>query len=245
MDTIFNMFDAVVIGLIILLSLKGLISGFTKELFSALGIIGGLFAATFFNKEVAQYIGSNFDLGINIKVLELISLIAIFIAIFIIMKVIYKIIASISSDDYISPTSRLGGMLIKMITLFFIFSLITFALSSKPQITEKFKDTLSSSKLYPLLKSTGATILNAPQLVNGSSNSSSLKDSNNTKSAEEKNSETKESNSTSKSEIDNNNTTKAKVEDINNTQKSEDMNSSNQKESNNSKVTTDSNTTKE
>ena len=156
----FNLFDAVVIGLIILLSLKGLLSGFTKELFNAIGLIGGLFVASYYKKALATYLHDNFLNSLSMPLLELLSLLVIFISIFIVAKLLYKIVESVSSNDYISGASRLGGMLVKMITLFFVFSLIVFGLSSKPQVVNKFKDVLDSSKLYPLLKSSGALILN-------------------------------------------------------------------------------------
>ena len=183
METILNlnMFDTIVIGLIVLLSIKGLISGFTKELFSAVSIIGGLYLATLFKKDLAEYINTNFINGVNIKILELISLIAIFIIFWFIVHMIYKLIESFSKDDYISATSRLAGMLIKMLTLFFIFSLIIYGLSSKPQVTDKFKDVLENSKIYPLLKSSGATILNAKNMINSSVlENNETKESNNT-----------------------------------------------------------------
>ncbi len=43
-----NMFDGIVIGLIILLSIKGLISGFVKELFNTIALIGAIFIATLY-----------------------------------------------------------------------------------------------------------------------------------------------------------------------------------------------------
>jgi membrane protein required for colicin V production len=185
----FNMFDAIVIGLIILLSIKGLLSGFTKELFNAIGLIGGLFVATYYKTFVANYIHDNFLNSLSMPLLELLSLIVIFVAVYLVAKLIYKIIASVSSSDSISGASRLGGMIIKMVTLFFVFSLIAFGLSSKPQVIANFKDTLNSSKLYPLLRDSGSAILNAPTLTNSNSkavqeqqNSSEKAEANNTKS---------------------------------------------------------------
>jgi len=157
-----NIFDIVIIGLILLLSIKGLLNGFTKELFSAIGLIGGIFVASYFHKTVAEYIHSNITDALSINALNLISLIVIFVLFLTVVKYIGKGVALLGDSEYISATSRLGGMLIKIITLFFVFSLIVFAFSSKPQVAEKFKDTLDNSKLYPLLKSAGATILNMP-----------------------------------------------------------------------------------
>jgi len=189
----FNLFDAVVVGLIILLSLKGLLSGFTKELFNAIGLIGGLFVASYYKKDLAIYLHDNFLNNLSMPLLELLSLLAIFIAIFIVAKVVYKIIESISSNDYLSGASRLGGMLVKMITLFFVFSLIVFGLSSKPQVVNKFKNTLENSKLYPLLKSSGALILNTSDEI---LNSPTTKEKNSTNSEQKAVTPTQEENKT-------------------------------------------------
>ena len=157
-----NIFDIVVIGLILLLSIKGLLNGFTKELFGAIGLIGGIFVASYFHKTVANYIYNNITDVLSINALNLLSLILIFILFLAVVTYLGKAIALIGDNDNISATSRLGGMLIKIIKLFFIFALIVFAFSTKPQVTQKFKNTLDNSKLYPLLKSAGATILNMP-----------------------------------------------------------------------------------
>jgi len=159
-----NIVDIVVVVLILLLSIKGLISGFTKELFSAIGLIGGLFAATYFNTQVAQMIHDQVAGAVSMDLLKLIATVVIFVAVWYIANLIGKGLALLGDSEFLSTTSRLGGMLIKMLALFFIFSLITFALSTKPQVAERFKDTLEKSKLYPLLRDTGAYILHMSDL---------------------------------------------------------------------------------
>lgn len=161
-----NIFDIAVIGLILLLSIKGLLNGFTKELFGAIGLIGGIFVASYFHKTVAGYIHNNVTDALSINALNVIALVVIFVLFLVVVTYIGKGAALIGDDDHISTTSRLGGMLVKIIKLFFIFALIIFGFSSKPKVAEKFKDTLSSSKLYPLLKNTGASILNLPIIAN-------------------------------------------------------------------------------
>ena len=165
MDSLFNIniFDAVVLGLIVLLSIKGLLSGFLKEFFNSIALIGALAVASLYKSEVAQYTKEYLNLNLSAQLLELISLIVVFLLVFLLVKAIYKIINSFLDED-ISTPSRLLGMIIKMATLFFVFSLIVYGLSSKPQVAEKFKDTLDKSKLYPILKNTGATILNMPTI---------------------------------------------------------------------------------
>jgi len=181
-----NIFDIVVIGLILLLSIKGLLNGFTKELFGAIGLIGGIFVASYFHKTVAEYIHNNLTDAISINVLNLLSLVIIFVLFLTLATYIGKGVALIgSNDDNISATSRLGGMLIKIIKLFFIFALIVFAFSTKPQVAEKFKDTLDNSKIYPLLKNAGATILNMPIISNIKLGKKEATDSNKTAPSEE------------------------------------------------------------
>ncbi|HHH20717.1 MAG TPA: CvpA family protein, partial [Nitratifractor sp.] len=155
-----NIVDLVVVLLILLLSIKGLMNGFTKELLSAIGLIGGLFAATYFSGQLSEFIYSNLTDALSMNLLKVISTVLIFIVVWYVANLIGKGIALTGNSEYLSTTSRLAGMFIKMLALFFIFSLITFALSTKPQVAERFKDTLDKSKLYPLLKNTGAAILN-------------------------------------------------------------------------------------
>jgi len=164
----FNTFDVIAIVLIVLVSLKGLFSGFTKEFFNSLGLIGGIFVASYFHKTVANYIFNNITDAISIKVLNLISLVLIFILFYMAIKLIGKAFAMIGSDDDISAASRLGGMIVKLVTLFFVFSLITYAISTKKNVVEKIKDITDTSILYPLLKDTGASILNMPIIANAS-----------------------------------------------------------------------------
>lgn len=189
-----NIVDIVVTALIVLLSLKGLISGFTKEFFNAVGLIGGLFAATYFNTTLAHYIYNNITDAVAVNVLKVFATAAIFIVVWLLAASIGKAIARVGGDEYLSATSRLGGMLVKFITLFFIFALIAFALSTKPQVAQKFKDTLEKSKLYPVLKSTGATILNMSPATAEKSNSKAVET--NTAKAVEQNATAKESNTT-------------------------------------------------
>ena len=155
-----NIFDIVVLVLILLLSIKGLLNGFTKELFSAIGLIGGIFAASYFSGIVAQYAHDNFLNSLSMPLLSLIAKIVIFVVVWFVASLIGKGLYLISDSEFTSTTSRLAGMFVKMVTLFLIFSIIAFVSSTKPQISERFKDTLSQSKLYPLLKDAGAMILN-------------------------------------------------------------------------------------
>ena len=210
-----NIFDIVVIALILLLSIRGLLEGFTKELFSAIGLIGGVFVASYFHKSVAEYVSNNFLNSVSIKLLNIISLIVIFIVFFYLVKLISKGVQLIGKDETLSATSRLGGMLVKMLKLFFIFSLIVYAFSTKPQVTEKFKETLANSKIFPLLKNTGAAILDMPIISNVSTNSSESK-----------------TDTTAKESTDNNISNKTTITVDNNKSNEEETNRTNLEESN-------------
>ena len=197
----FNIFDIVVIALILLLSIKGLLSGFTKELFSAIGLIGGLYAATLFNTDAAQYLYSNVTDALSVPVLKLIATVVIFFVVWYLASLIGKGLSLIGDSEFISTTSRLAGMFVKMVTLFLIFSLITFALSTKPQVSERFKDTLSQSKLYPLLRDTGAAILNISLPAVGATvdTNSTATEQNSTQAEPQNSSSSSESNETNSS----------------------------------------------
>ncbi len=236
-----NIFDIVVIGLILLLSIKGLLNGFTKELFGAIGLIGGIFVASYFHKTVAKYIYNNITDSISINALNLLSLVLIFALFLIVIIYIGKGVALIGDNENISVTSRLGGMLIKIIKLFFIFALIVFAFSTKPQVAERFKDTLNHSKLYPLLKNAGATILNMPIISNVNLGKKVSTENNNTgnKAIESNNTNIQENNNTSekvikKTEASKTKNKKQKVQESNSTKTI--TTETNKTETNNTKV---------
>jgi membrane protein required for colicin V production len=153
-----NMFDIVVVSLLLFLSLKGLLNGFFKELFYAIGFIGGIFVASNFHNDVAQFLQQN-GLGLDIKILNLLSLIAIFFLFLIVFIIIARFVTKVDSFSFVS---RLLGMLTKAATMFIIFSLIVFAFSTKPKALKRFQNIIDSSKLYPILRDMGATILNMP-----------------------------------------------------------------------------------
>ncbi len=158
-----NILDIIILALILLLSIKGLLNGFGKEFFNALGLIGGIFLAAFFYHDLSTYVQENF-FDISINVLDLISKIVIFGLTWLIAGLIGKLFG----NGLISAASRLGGMIVKLIAMFFVFSILAYLVSTNKQVTEKFKDTISGSKLYPLLTEVGAEILSikpsAPKL---------------------------------------------------------------------------------
>ena len=257
-----NIFDIVVIGLILLLSIKGLLNGFTKELFGAIGLIGGIFIASYFHKTVAEYVHNNITDALSMNALNLLSLILIFVLFLTVVTYIGKGVALIGDSENISATSRLGGMLIKIVKLFFIFALIVFAFSTKPQVAQKFKDTLDSSKLYPLLKNAGATILNMPIIsdVNLGKKENKAVESNTTKTQEtnnttevnttevKKENKTVEQNTTTKEEVktEDQNATASKKEEksVTDTSKSDDKNTTKAEETENNSTIKDINSTK-
>jgi len=218
----FNTFDVVVIVLILLLSLKGLFSGFTKEFFNSLGLIGGIFVASYFHKTVANYIFNNITDAISLKVLNLISLV------YMVIKLIGKAFAMIGSDDDISAASRLGGMIVKLVTLFFVFSLITYAISTKKNVVEKIKDITDTSILYPLLKDTGASILNMPIIANTSNTAQEQTNTNSNSNVEVNNTaptNTEAGNTTT--DINNNEATNTATENNNNSSEANNVSDNN------------------
>lgn len=56
----FYWFDAFILGFTLLLGLKGIINGLIKEIFGLLGIIGGVFIASKYATQAAEFIQSAF-----------------------------------------------------------------------------------------------------------------------------------------------------------------------------------------
>jgi len=54
----FNYFDIVILGLSVLLGLKGLIRGFLKEIFALIGIVGGVFVASRIANDIGTFLAN-------------------------------------------------------------------------------------------------------------------------------------------------------------------------------------------
>ena len=144
----FSYFDLIVLVLVALLSLKGAIVGFTKELFSFTGIVGGLFVASRFAEDMAALIGTHLlslqDQSLQLLIGFLSLLILIWLSAYLISEILYHLKGATPP----SPPSRVGGWILSFAKHFIVISIIVVSFWQVDFLRNRFDDLISNSLLF-------------------------------------------------------------------------------------------------
>lgn len=156
----YHILDIIVVALIVFLAIKGLVNGFSKELFSLLTIAGGVILAARYNENVIQMINEQHLFPqIPDDFSKPIGFILILLSVWLIIGLISSIITKLTgrSTGFIS---RLLGYVLSVTRYVFIFALIAFGVNQ----SEFFKDSTEKYKvetqLFEPMAQLGAEILN-------------------------------------------------------------------------------------
>lgn len=158
MDSI-SYFDLVVATLILLLGLKGIINGFFKEIFGMVGIVGGIFLGSTLGPKLGSWIDSlifHFDNDAAVAFTGFILILALF---WLGMTYIGHLFSKLSLRSGLGPLDKIFGFLLGSGKIFFIFSVIVYALSSVNIIKKSLDPMFEKSLLYPVLYATGSIVI--------------------------------------------------------------------------------------
>lgn len=156
--------DITIIILTILMSFKGIVNGFLKELFGFVGLIGGVFLASRFSEDMARYVETSMEQHIGSPAfVKLIGFVLILAIIWGISVFVSNIIISITSANH-SFLDRLFGSIAAGVKYFFIFSMIASVLFRSNLIKDNMAKTVHDSKLYPVLDKLGSALINLTPL---------------------------------------------------------------------------------
>ena len=156
----FHIVDMVIVGLILFLAIKGLVNGFSKELFNFLGLIGGIAIAARTHETIGDLIAEqNLLPNVASDYQKIIGFIAVFVALWIIFNLISSIVEKFSSSET-SVVSRFLGYIIGIARYGFIFTLIIFGMNNASFLKEKFATYYEGSQLFKPMIMVGAKLLN-------------------------------------------------------------------------------------
>jgi membrane protein required for colicin V production len=148
----------IVVGISVVLGLKGLFRGFIKEVFGLVGIIGGIFIASRMSDVVGDLIKPIIKIESN-ATLSLIGFVTTLIGFWIVIYIAGSILSKISEMSGLGALNRLFGFIFGTAKIFLIISVIFYALfqiqSFKSTLNEKF----SKSLIFPYLIETGGFII--------------------------------------------------------------------------------------
>ncbi len=153
-----NLFDLIVLSLIVILGLKGLFRGLTKELFGLIGIVGGVFIASRLAKNVGEIANSIIPVD-NESTILLIGFIITLILFWIIAYVLGMVLEKVFSASGLGVFDRLLGFVFGAGKIFLLFAIIAYALSNVKMINDNLQPKLKDSMVFPMLVETGSYII--------------------------------------------------------------------------------------
>lgn len=154
-----NYFDVAVGSIVLLLGLKGLLNGFSKELFGLIGIVGGLFVASHIGGAIGKFLNDlifGFESVTAINLMGFIFSVGIFWLLMVALGAGFKRLSSLSG---LGSLDRALGFMVGASKFFFILSVIVYALFSVTAIRENFGEKMKSSIFFEPMFATGNFIL--------------------------------------------------------------------------------------
>lgn len=154
-----NYFDVAVGSIVLLLGLKGLMNGFSKELFGLIGIVGGLFVASHIGGPIGKFLNESvlhFETSTAVNLVGFVFTVGIFWLLMVALGAGFKRLSTLSG---LGIVDQVLGFLVGASKFFFIMSVIVYALFSVTAIRENFGDRMKESIFFEPMLATGDFIL--------------------------------------------------------------------------------------
>jgi len=159
----FHIVDMIIVGLVLFLAIRGLVNGFSKELFNFLSLIGGIAVAARTHTVVGKFISEqNILPDLSPDLQKLVGFATVLILILIIFNIISSIRTKLRSENP-GFISRVLGYIISVARYVFIFSLIVFGVNNADFLREKLAKHYEGSKLFTPMIQLGGELLNVNQ----------------------------------------------------------------------------------
>lgn len=154
----FTIFDMVVLGITLVLGLKGLFRGLIKEVFGIIGIIGAIFVASRVSKDIGDLVAPFLALE-NETTIKLIGFIAALIGFWAIVYFLGIIVSKIFSASGLGIFDRIFGFIFGASKIFLIFSVIAYAMYQVESFKKAIDEKTKGSMVMPHLLSVGSFII--------------------------------------------------------------------------------------
>ena len=148
--------DIIVLGLILVLGFRGLLSGFVKEVFGLLGLVGGVFFASRYAMEFGTYVATHLLPGTGEGVISLVGFASLFLLIWIGMLLVGMIVSRLVTLSGFGVIDRLAGAAVGSAKIFLIFAVAAYGIGSVGFLQGFVSKTKEESLMFPLLFNTGA-----------------------------------------------------------------------------------------
>ncbi|MDR3345721.1 MAG: CvpA family protein [Campylobacteraceae bacterium] len=159
MEFSFSWFDVVIIIIVLAIGIKGVVSGFIRELFAALGIVGGIFLASRYAQDIGVFINDNIYDVRNEAATQVIGFVALLFVVWLAATIVGVAVSKLVDMSGHARINKLLGFIFSSIKIFLVASVLIFALSSIEFIRAKMVDALGNSFMYKVLCDVGEQIV--------------------------------------------------------------------------------------
>ncbi len=154
-----SFFDLGVTILLLIFGIKGLFSGFIKEVFGLIGIIGGIFVASRYAQSVGNIIDTSIYHIANKSSIYFIGFLVALLAFWLTSIIVGFLFTKLIGFSGLGLLNRILGFLVGSLKIFLLFSILIFALRSMDIFRNNIDSKLKNSYLYPYLIKSGNYIV--------------------------------------------------------------------------------------
>ncbi|HEC1797844.1 TPA: CvpA family protein [Campylobacter lari] len=162
----FSWFDVFVLGLTVILGLKGLVSGLFKEIFGLLGIVGGIFLASRFRNEAADIINGFYHIQ-NENLAIFAGFLILLIVIWVACMALGNILSKIFSMSGLGFIDRIGGFLFSVAKILLVFAILVACVNNIEFLNSSLEKYTKNSYAFNWLGKIGGYIMETDFTQNG------------------------------------------------------------------------------
>ena len=155
-----SLFDAVIVGVTLILGIKGFFDGFIKEIAGLVGIIGGLFLASKFYHDAGVYINNYIFHIPNKSAIDLVGFVAVFVGFWVFAVFIGFLLGKILKISALGALDRILGFIFASAKFFILVSVILTLLYQVAFIRENIQKYSQNSVVFPFMIKLGDKIIN-------------------------------------------------------------------------------------
>jgi len=155
----FNVFDAIVIAVTLILAIKGYFSGLIKELAGLIGIGVGLFLASIYYAKAGAYINESIFKISNESAINVVGFVAVFVIAWLVIILVGMLLAKILQVAKLGFIDRIGGIIFSAGKFFVLVSVIVTMLSQIEALKSTLEKYQKDSIMWPIMNKVGQTLI--------------------------------------------------------------------------------------
>jgi membrane protein required for colicin V production len=155
----FNIFDAVVISITLILAIKGYFAGIIKEIAGLVGIGAGLFLGSTYYKSAGVYINDSLFKIPNESAINVVGFVAVFVITWLVAILVGMIFSKILQVAKLGILDRIGGVVFSAGKFFVIVSVIVTMLSQIEVLKSSLEKYQKNSIMWPIMDKVGQTLI--------------------------------------------------------------------------------------